>query len=151
MKKISERAVEIMVERYKKLNGPSRDFESYHDYCVRMQLLGYPGVAHVCASDVALALDEYQAEQQGAVTANPRDLGTHDDDWIADAVAGLAILATASEAATALRTSQRNLRRMIADGRIRAVRQRATGSSRTLISRAEIVRYLRGLMRMRET
>jgi excisionase family DNA binding protein len=66
-------------------------------------------------------------------------------DWIADTVASLAPLTTASEAAAALRTSPRNLRRMIADGRICAVRAKETGSSRVLIARVEIARYLRGL------
>jgi len=67
-------------------------------------------------------------------------------DWIADTVAGLAPLTTASEAAAALRTSPRNLRRMIVDGRIHAVRAKDAGSSRVLIPRASIESYLRGLL-----
>jgi len=66
-------------------------------------------------------------------------------DWIADAVAGLPPLSTARETAAVLRTSLRNLRRMIVDGRLHAVRARETGSSRVLIPRAAIERYLRDL------
>lgn len=67
-------------------------------------------------------------------------------DWIADVIAGLAPLCTASEAANALRTSPRNLRRLIVMGRIGALREKQTGSSRVLIPRAEIERYLRSLI-----
>lgn len=66
------------------------------------------------------------------------------DDWIADIIAGLAPLVTASEAATALRTSTRTLRRMVVDGRIGALRAKEAGSSRVLIPRCEIESYLRG-------
>jgi len=67
-------------------------------------------------------------------------------DWIADVVAGLAPLCTASEAANALRMSPRNLRRLIVQGRIGALREKTTGSSRVLIPRVEIERYLRSLI-----
>ena len=60
--------------------------------------------------------------------------------------AGLPALATASEAANALRTSPRNLRRLIVAGRLGAMRKRESGSSRVLIPRAEIGRYLRSLV-----
>lgn len=66
-------------------------------------------------------------------------------DWIADVVGQLRPMTTAEEASTVLRTSPRNLRRMIADGRLRAVRSRETGSSRVLVPRVEIERYLRSL------
>jgi excisionase family DNA binding protein len=66
-------------------------------------------------------------------------------DWVADVVAKLHPLCTAGEAANALRTSTRNLRRMIADGRLGAVRAVESGSSRVLVPRAEIERYLRSL------
>lgn len=64
-------------------------------------------------------------------------------DWIQETVAHLPPLATASEAAEALRTSPRNLRRHIAAGRLAAIRAEETGSSRVLIPRAEIERFLR--------
>jgi len=63
-------------------------------------------------------------------------------DWIAEVVRELPSLATAEEAARALRTSPRNLRRMIAAGRIVAVRSRDSGSSRVLVPRSAIASYL---------
>lgn len=64
------------------------------------------------------------------------------DTWISDVVATLPALATVPEACSALRTSPRNLRRMIADGRLRALRATETGSSRVLIPRREVERFL---------
>jgi hypothetical protein len=61
MKKFSERAVEIMVERYKKLPGPSSGYANYHEYMQRTAALEYPSVRYLDASDVALALDEQQS------------------------------------------------------------------------------------------
>jgi hypothetical protein len=58
-------------------------------------------------------------------------------DWIAETVAGLEPLATAKETAAVLRTSTRNLRRMIGDGRIRAFRPQESGSSPVLVPRGE--------------
>jgi excisionase family DNA binding protein len=66
-------------------------------------------------------------------------------DWIADTVARLEPLTTIGEAAKSLRTSTSSIRRLMAVGRIHAVRQRESGSSRVLIPRLEIERYLRGL------
>jgi excisionase family DNA binding protein len=66
-------------------------------------------------------------------------------DWIADAVGALKPLATVNEACDVLRTSSRNLRRMIATGRLKALRARESGSSRVLIPRVEIESYLRSL------
>lgn len=66
-------------------------------------------------------------------------------DWIADVVAQLNPLTSAAEASNALRTSPRNLRRLIAAGRLRAVRAHESGSSRVLVPRLEIERYLRSL------
>ena len=66
-------------------------------------------------------------------------------DWISEVVSQLRPMATAVEAANALRTSPRNLRRMIADGRLSAVRQRESGSSRVLVPRKSIEQYLRNL------
>jgi excisionase family DNA binding protein len=73
-------------------------------------------------------------------------VSTPQADWISETVAQLEPLATATEAAKVLRTSPRNLRRMIVDGRIHAVRGRESGSSRVLVPRVEIERYLRGLV-----
>jgi excisionase family DNA binding protein len=67
-------------------------------------------------------------------------------DWVRDVVAKLPPLATISEAAEALRMSRRNVSRLLARGRLDAVRTGVGGgSSRVLIARAEIARFLRGL------
>ena len=67
-------------------------------------------------------------------------------DTITEIENSLPVLATANEAAKVLRTSGRNIRRMIVAGRITALRAQESGSSRVLIPRAEIGRYLRGLV-----
>jgi excisionase family DNA binding protein len=54
-------------------------------------------------------------------------------------------LATVAETCGVLRTSSRNLRRMIATGRLKAIRARERGSSRVLVPRVEIENYLRTL------
>lgn len=64
---------------------------------------------------------------------------------VSPATAPIAELLTIAETARMLRMSDRNLRRLIARGRIKAMRARQTGSSRVLIPREEIERYLRSL------
>ena len=71
---------------------------------------------------------------------------SHLNEAIAEIEASLPALATASEAANALRCSPRHLRRLIVAGRIGAMRERESGSSRVIIPRAEIGRYLRSLV-----
>jgi excisionase family DNA binding protein len=66
-------------------------------------------------------------------------------DWITEAVASLPPLASASEASALLRCSPRQLRRLVAAGRLAGIRACETGSSRLLVPRASIERYLRGL------
>lgn len=72
-------------------------------------------------------------------------------DWIAETVSSLAPLATAAEASAVLRTSPRNLRRHIAAGRLQAIRAEESGSSRVLIPRVEIERFLRACIGAEET
>ena len=67
-------------------------------------------------------------------------------DWITEAVSTLPPICTAKEAATVLRTTGRNLRRMIARGRLLGVHGAEGGSSRLLVPRASIESYLRGLV-----
>ena len=67
-------------------------------------------------------------------------------DWISETVATLAPICTAKEAATVLRTSPRNLRRMVSLGRLEGVHAAEGGSSRLLVPRASIESYLRGLV-----
>lgn len=66
-------------------------------------------------------------------------------DWVSDIVAALPALSTANEAARVLRMSPRNLRRLYTDGRLSVVRARESGSSRVLVPRLSIERYLRSL------
>jgi excisionase family DNA binding protein len=66
-------------------------------------------------------------------------------DWISETCASLKPLATAAEAADTLRVSKRTLARYVATGRIKAIRGDDAGSSRVLIPRSEVERFLRGL------
>ena len=66
-------------------------------------------------------------------------------DWVDEAVAGLPALVTTAEAIKVLRTTQRNLYRWIAIGKITAVKHGCGGSSRVLIPKPALVKYLRGL------
>lgn len=66
-------------------------------------------------------------------------------DWIDEALAGLPPILTVSEAMRVLRSSSRNLRRMVGDGRIQGLRSVDAGSSRVLIPRVSVERYLRAL------
>ena len=67
-------------------------------------------------------------------------------DWVRDVVVKLPPLVTISETAEALRMSRRHVSRLLARGRLDAVRTGVGGgSSRVLIARAEIARFLRRL------
>jgi excisionase family DNA binding protein len=63
-------------------------------------------------------------------------------DWIADATRDLQPLTTLPECAKTLRMSERNLRRLIAAGRIAAVKSSEGGSSRVLVPRTEVAKFL---------
>lgn len=54
----------------------------------------------------------------------------------------LPALCTATESASALRTSTRTIKRMVASGRLRAAKLALGGSSRLLIPRAELERLV---------
>jgi excisionase family DNA binding protein len=66
-------------------------------------------------------------------------------DWVGEALSGLPPMVTTSEATTLLRTSRRNLYRLVARGRLHAVRAAEAGSSPLLIPRSSLERYLRSL------
>jgi len=66
-------------------------------------------------------------------------------DWIDDALAQVGPLLTAPEAGAVLRTSKQSVRRLVRAGRLQAVRLAETGSSKILIPRASIEKYLRSL------
>lgn len=69
-----------------------------------------------------------------------------ESDWARDVVAKLPRLATISETAEALRMSTRTVSRLLAQGRLNAVRTGVGGgSSRVLSARVEIARFLRRL------
>lgn len=68
-----------------------------------------------------------------------------DPDWISDVVAKLPPILTAAEACNVLRTSRRNLSRLVASGRIHALRPSEGGSSKLLVPRASVESYLRAL------
>jgi excisionase family DNA binding protein len=58
----------------------------------------------------------------------------------------LPTLCTVAEAATALRSSTRTVRRLLATGRLRAAKLRLGGSSRVLVPRGELERLVRESM-----
>ena len=64
-------------------------------------------------------------------------------DLAAEVVAALPPLATTEETAACLRVSLRTLRRRIADGHFRTIRDQDAGGSRVLIPRTEVERYIR--------
>lgn len=84
-----------------------------------------------------------EANAAPSISAESPPLATN---WIDDVVTGLPTLVSISESAKALRMSARNVSRLLARGHLRAVRTGiGGGSSRVLIARAEIARFLRGL------
>jgi len=66
-------------------------------------------------------------------------------DWVACALDGLPKILTSPEVQGVLRTSRRNLYRLVASGRIHAVRAAEGGSSRLLIPKTSLEKYLRAL------
>ena len=75
----------------------------------------------------------------------PRNRASTVNAWVRDTVAGLPATVTTDEACEALRMSRRNLYRIVAAGKLHARKTAEAGSSRLLIPRAEIERYLRNL------
>ncbi|HEX3852193.1 MAG TPA: helix-turn-helix domain-containing protein [Polyangiaceae bacterium] len=63
-----------------------------------------------------------------------------------DAVAGLAVFVTVEELVVLLRTSRRQIYRLISTGRLPAVKQSDGGSSRNLVPRVEVHKYLCSLV-----
>lgn len=69
----------------------------------------------------------------------------HKNDWVDDAVQGLPALVTTEEAVQVLRTTRRNLYRWLATGKIPSVKHGFGGSSRVLIPKPALVKYLRSI------
>lgn len=65
--------------------------------------------------------------------------------WIDEAVRDMPALLTAAEAETALRLKRRKINQLVSDRRLTGVRHRESGSSRLLITRESVVRYLRSI------
>jgi excisionase family DNA binding protein len=66
-------------------------------------------------------------------------------EWVADACRDLPPLMKLEEVSITLRAHARTVRRLIAAGRLKAIRSRVAGSSRVLVARAEVARYLESL------
>ena len=66
-------------------------------------------------------------------------------DWVTEALKDAPAILKSAEACAILRTGRRNLYRMVAAGRLDGVRAHDSGSSRLLIPRASLERYLRSL------
>lgn len=65
--------------------------------------------------------------------------------WVDEALAGTPALLTVEETIGILRMSRRSFYRLLSTGRINAFRASETGSSRNLVPRSEVARYLRSL------
>jgi excisionase family DNA binding protein len=111
--------------------------------------VGEPSTDHAARAEYALAAAQAFEHALEQLRSPPAERPTAPrtpplaSDWIEDAIGQLRPLATVKEVASVLRTSDRNARRMLADGRLQPVRSRAGGSSRVLIARTEVGRYLR--------
>jgi|SRR6478609_1736933 len=70
LKKLSERAIEIMVERHKNTAGPSDGWGNLHRFYSTTDASGYPGLDYVSEKDLAQALDEYQEQVKARLDAN---------------------------------------------------------------------------------
>jgi excisionase family DNA binding protein len=66
-------------------------------------------------------------------------------DWVDETLAEYPKLLTSDEVIAILRTTQRNFYRLVATHRLRTVRPATAGSSRHLVPKSEVARYLRSL------
>ena len=107
--------------------------------CLRSVVAALRAAADVLERDANLA-------EASATSRKPAESPPVATDWVEDVVTDLPTLVTISEAAEALRMSGRNVSRLLARGHLHAVRMGAGGgSSRVLIARAEIARFLHRL------
>ena len=72
-------------------------------------------------------------------------MGLEKSDWVAEAVAELPPMCRIAEVSGVVRLGPRQIKRLIAVGRIHAVRNVESGSSPLLVPRSEVERYLRSL------
>jgi len=106
--------------------------------CLRSVVAALRAAAEVLERDINAA-----NENDGARPA-PK-LAPLGADWVQDVLTNLPALVTTSEAAKVLRMSSRNVSRLLARGQLSSVRTGFGGSSRVLIARVEIARFLRHL------
>ncbi len=67
------------------------------------------------------------------------------EDWVAEALAGLPALLTVQEAMPVIRTSRRQFYRLVASGKIHAIKATEAQPGRLLIPRGSLEKYLRSL------
>ncbi len=91
------------------------------------------------------AVERYAALQRWLSAATLRRVPSPKPAVAGVPVSELPALCSAAEAAAALRVSVRTLKRYVAAGAIKAIQHRQAGSSRMLISRSELTRYLTSL------
>lgn len=109
-----------------------------------------PNLSRSVAAALRAAAEAFDRDAD-AVEANARarpvaDSEPLESDWVRDVLVKLPPLATISETAETLRMSRRTVSRLLVQGRLNAVRTGVGGgSSRVLIARAEIARFLRRL------
>lgn len=109
-----------------------------------------PNLSRSLAAALRAAAEAFDRDAD-AIEANTRArplpaVEPFEADWVRDVVAKLPPLATMSETADTLRMSRRTVSRLLVQGRLNAVRTGVGGgSSRVLIARAEIARFLRYL------
>lgn len=74
-----------------------------------------------------------------------KSIRTPSPAWVSEVTACLPPLARLNEVASAIRMCPRTIRRLIACGRLVAIRDGDSGPARVLIPRAEVARYLTSL------
>jgi hypothetical protein len=109
-----------------------------------------PRLSRSIAAALRAAAEAFDRDAEAAETStharHVAESEPFEADWVRDVVAKLPPLVTISETAEAPRMSRRNVARLLARGRLDAVRTGVGGgSSRVLVARAEIARFLRRL------
>lgn len=67
------------------------------------------------------------------------------ENWVTETLAGTPAIMTVEELVSLLRVSRRQVYRLLSNGRIHAVKQAEGGSSRHLVPRSSVEKYLRSL------
>lgn len=78
MKKISIRAIEIMVNRHRGTIGPSGGYNSMHDYYTRTDSK-YPNLSYLEPQDTVLAIDEFQDQNEKHIFSMDSDISNCED------------------------------------------------------------------------